>query len=60
LRKAFNDTVNDPEFLTEAAKTQKEIHLIKGEELEALVQRVLSAPRSATDLLKAALSTGAK
>jgi tripartite-type tricarboxylate transporter receptor subunit TctC len=60
LRKAFSETIADPEFLAEAAKTQKEIHLITGEELESLVQRVLSAPRSATDLLKAALSTGAK
>jgi tripartite-type tricarboxylate transporter receptor subunit TctC len=60
LRQAFNETIVDPEFLADAAKTHKEIHLIKGEELESLVQRVLSAPRSATDLLKAALSSGAK
>jgi tripartite-type tricarboxylate transporter receptor subunit TctC len=56
LRKAFNETIADPEFLAEAAKSRKEIHLITGEELESLARRVLSAPKSATDLLKAALA----
>ncbi|MEA2907744.1 MAG: hypothetical protein QOI12_5131 [Alphaproteobacteria bacterium] len=60
LREAFNATIRDPEFLADAARSRKEIHLITGQELEALVQRVLAAPKSATDLLKTALSTSAK
>ena len=39
-----------------AEKMKKEIHLIPGEELEALVKRVLGAPKSATDALKAILA----
>ena len=60
LREAFDATVKDPEFLADAARGHKEIDLITGQELESLVQRVLSAPKSATDLLKAALAAGAK
>jgi tripartite-type tricarboxylate transporter receptor subunit TctC len=56
LRKAFDETIRDPDFLADAEKVHKEIHLITGEELDALVKRVLSAPKSATELLKAALS----
>jgi tripartite-type tricarboxylate transporter receptor subunit TctC len=55
LRKAFDATVKDPEFLADAAKAQKEIHPIGWQEIEDLVKRVLKAPKSATDLLKEAL-----
>jgi tripartite-type tricarboxylate transporter receptor subunit TctC len=55
LRQAFDETMKDPEFLADAAKLHKEIHAIGWKEMENLVQRVLSAPKSATDLLKAAL-----
>jgi tripartite-type tricarboxylate transporter receptor subunit TctC len=56
LRKAFNETVRDPDFLADAEKVHKEIHLVSGEELETLVKRVLGAPKSATDALKAILA----
>ena len=56
LRKAFDATMKDPEFLADAATAQKEIHPIGWEEMEKLVQRVLSSPKSATDLLKSALA----
>jgi tripartite-type tricarboxylate transporter receptor subunit TctC len=56
LRDAFDATMKDPEFLAEAAKTQKEIHPIHWKEMDDLVKRVLSAPKSATDLLKSALA----
>jgi hypothetical protein len=55
LRDAFDATMKDPEFLAEAAKTQKEIHPIHWEEMDQLVKRVLSAPQDAKDILKAAL-----
>jgi len=57
LREAFRRTMADPEFLADAVKSHIDIHPIFGEELDALVRRVLGAPKSATDLLKAALST---
>ena len=55
LRDAFDATMKDPDFLAEAARTQKEIHPIHWEEMDKLVKRVLSAPKEARDILKAAL-----
>jgi tripartite-type tricarboxylate transporter receptor subunit TctC len=55
LRQGFDDTMKDPEFLADAEKLHKEIHPVGWKEMENLVQRVLSAPKNATDLLKAAL-----
>jgi tripartite-type tricarboxylate transporter receptor subunit TctC len=55
LRDAFDATMKDPEFLAEAARTQKEIHPIHWQEMEDLVKRVLNAPQAAKDILKAAL-----
>jgi tripartite-type tricarboxylate transporter receptor subunit TctC len=56
LRAAFIETMLDPEFLGDAARMEREIHPIPGLELEALVRRELGAPKSAIDLLKAALA----
>jgi hypothetical protein len=56
LRKAFDEMMQDPEFLADAARMEREIHPIPGVELQALVNRQLSAPKSAIDLLKAALA----
>jgi tripartite-type tricarboxylate transporter receptor subunit TctC len=56
LRDAFDATVKDPEFLADAAKSQKDIHPIHWKEMEELVTRVLSAPKGATDLLKSVLA----
>jgi tripartite-type tricarboxylate transporter receptor subunit TctC len=56
LRRAFDETMVDPDFLADAAQMEREIHPIPGAELEALVKRQLAAPRSAIDLLKAALA----
>ncbi len=56
LRQAFIETMADPEFLGDAAQMEREIHPIPGLELQSLVQRELSAPKSAIDLLKAALA----
>ena len=52
LRDAFDATMKDPEFLAEAARTQKEIHPIHWQEMQDLVQRVLTAPQAAKDVLK--------
>ena len=56
LRRAFDATMQDPEFLADAEKAHKDIHAIGWQEMEKLVERVLSAPKSATDLLKSALA----
>jgi tripartite-type tricarboxylate transporter receptor subunit TctC len=56
LRQAFDEMMQDPEFLADAAQMEREIHPIRGAELDALVKKQLSAPKSAIDLLKAALA----
>jgi len=38
LRKAFDDTLKDPEFLAEAKKAKLEIEPVSGEEIEGVVQ----------------------
>jgi tripartite-type tricarboxylate transporter receptor subunit TctC len=60
LRKAFDATMADPEFLADAAKAQKEISPIPGRELAVLVARALGTSKTATDLLKATLAAGAR
>jgi tripartite-type tricarboxylate transporter receptor subunit TctC len=44
LRKAFMDTLSDPQFLTEAEKTQLEVTPVSGEEVERLVADIHKAP----------------
>src|SRR5262249_312275 len=56
LRDAFRATMVDPEFLAHAAPSQNEHHPVLGGELGELVRRVVSSPKSAVDLLKAALA----
>jgi tripartite-type tricarboxylate transporter receptor subunit TctC len=56
LRTAFDAMMQDPGFLADAAQMEREIHPISGVELEALVKKQLSAPKSAIDLLKMALA----
>jgi tripartite-type tricarboxylate transporter receptor subunit TctC len=56
LRRAFAETVKDPDFLADAARNNIEISPIYGQELQDLVMRVLASPRSAVALLKSVLS----
>ena len=44
LRKAFDDTLADKEFLAEAEKLKVEVKPVRGEELQALVNRLLTFP----------------
>ncbi len=46
LRRAFEDTLKDPQFLAEAAKLQLEIDPLTGGEIEALLMRAYSAPKA--------------
>ncbi|HEX2726049.1 MAG TPA: hypothetical protein VHN20_09545 [Beijerinckiaceae bacterium] len=45
LRKAFMDTMKDPEFLTEAEKGKLEITPVAGEEIQKLVAEVYATPK---------------
>jgi tripartite-type tricarboxylate transporter receptor subunit TctC len=44
MREAFNATMSDPEFLADAAKLNMPVDPISGEELTALVKRLMAVP----------------
>jgi hypothetical protein len=51
LRKAFDDTMKDPDFLTEAQKTDLEVQPVSGEQVQALVAELY---KSSPDVVKIA------
>jgi tripartite-type tricarboxylate transporter receptor subunit TctC len=57
LRKAFEDTLKDPDFLQEAAKTGLDIQFVSGEQVDRLLERAYATPHElverAKDLLHA-------
>jgi tripartite-type tricarboxylate transporter receptor subunit TctC len=55
LRKAFIDTIADPELKAAAAKESLEIRPMTGDELTALVNGILDAPADVRERMKAAL-----
>ena len=60
LRRAFDETMKDPEFLDEAAKAQIEVSPMTGEEVAALVKKVSATPPAIVARVKAALEAGAR
>jgi tripartite-type tricarboxylate transporter receptor subunit TctC len=46
LRRAFDDTMKDPEFLAEAAKAQLEIEPLTAREIDALLANAFATPKS--------------
>jgi tripartite-type tricarboxylate transporter receptor subunit TctC len=59
LRKAFAETMKDPEFVAEAKKSKLEITYVSGEEVDKHVDKVLSVTPRAKELLSF-LTTKAK
>ncbi|MDB5876336.1 MAG: tripartite tricarboxylate transporter family receptor, partial [Ramlibacter sp.] len=55
LRKAFDDTLADPEFLTEAARANAEINPMDGVTLQRLIEDVMNTPQDVKDKVKAIL-----
>jgi tripartite-type tricarboxylate transporter receptor subunit TctC len=49
LRKAFMDTMKDPDFLAEAKKSELEITPVSGEEIQKLVEEVYQTPKEITE-----------
>lgn len=60
LRKAFMDTVNDPQLLEEAEKTKTEVIPMDGEELQKIVEDIMKTPKDQVDLLAKYLKVEAK
>jgi tripartite-type tricarboxylate transporter receptor subunit TctC len=44
LRKGFADTMNDPEFISDAQRIGLEINVVSGEEVEKLVKSLYALP----------------
>jgi tripartite-type tricarboxylate transporter receptor subunit TctC len=57
LRKAFDETMEDPEFLADAAKRGLEIVAGRGEEIRQVVDRTIATPPDAISKLKAILGS---
>ncbi len=55
LRKAFDDTMKDPGFLTAANKINVEVRAVPGLEVQALVRSVLATPKDILELTNASL-----
>ena len=55
LRRAFERTIKDPEFLAEADKLSLEISLVDGETLQAMVERMFKAPREVVEAARRAI-----
>ena len=52
LRKAFNDTLKDKEFLDEAAKAKVDIVSVGGDEIQNMVVRLATTPKATLDRLE--------
>jgi tripartite-type tricarboxylate transporter receptor subunit TctC len=52
LRRAFDATMKDPEFLAEAAKMQADIQPTTGEDVQKLVTRLYSTPKPVIERVK--------
>jgi hypothetical protein len=55
LRRAFDATLKDPEFIREAETQRAEIESMDGEELERIVHELIGAPQGTLDRVKVAL-----
>mgnify|MGYP006301389847 FL=1 len=55
LRKAFMETLDDPEFIAEAKQQNAEVRPMTGEVLEKTIRELIEAPQSVRDRVKVAL-----
>jgi hypothetical protein len=55
LRKAFNATFDDPDYLAEAKQRKMQVLLVRGEEIDDVLKRIYSMPRSVMDRVKDAI-----
>lgn len=55
LRRAFDATLRDPEFKSDAEKARAEIDPMTGEELEAVINDIVGTPPAVVERVKAAL-----
>jgi len=58
LRKAFDDTMKDPEFLADAAQALLEVAPVGGEELQALIADIYRTPKDVVEKTRAIVMRG--
>ncbi len=51
LRKAFDDTMKDPEFIAESTKARLEIEPVTGQELDDLLKKAYATPKALVEKL---------
>jgi hypothetical protein len=56
LRKAFDDTMKDPQFLAEAAKLRIDVAPLSGTRVQEVVRNLYASPPDVIDLARAAIS----
>ncbi len=56
LRRAFDETMRDPEFLANAAKLNMHVNSITGEEMTRIVNGVVGAPKTVIDAYMSAIN----
>ena len=55
LRKAFDETLRDPDFVADAARERLEIRAMSGTELAALIKSVIETPAATREKVKLAI-----
>ena len=55
LRKAFNQTLNDPEYLADAAQRRLQVELVTGQRVEEVLNRVYGTPKAVVDFVNEAM-----
>ena len=60
LRRAFDKTMVDPQFVQDATKLKLEVSPLTGEQVETLVKELDATPRAIVDRVKKMLADGAK
>jgi len=56
LRRAFDATMQDPDFRAEAARVQTDLAPSTGEEVQRLVARIYATPRPVIERIKKVLA----
>ena len=58
LRQAFEAVMRDPEYLADAKKQHLEADFMRGEEIEALIKRVMASPPEVIERARKAIEAG--
>jgi tripartite-type tricarboxylate transporter receptor subunit TctC len=60
LRKAFDDTMKDPEFLAEAQKLRLDVNPVSGADIEKLIYQLYQTPKDVIGETRGAVAKGSQ